>query len=202
MKIPFDIKYRPQIESGEYKVVTRDGSPVRIICWDRKSAGDGQYIVALVEKGHYENSIWVEENGVYKGTMGHEYDLFITTPEPELTPFEQHLLVYLQKVYYAHCESQDVNDFLIGTIKQSSKSLLELAKKEICKGCTVGLDQYWKGYEEAMKSNKHYTFQCPTYEPPCFHGGVCTNPMRDCINCPMHSSSATTNTTSGTCKKD
>lgn len=24
MKIPFDIKYRPQIESGEYKVETKD----------------------------------------------------------------------------------------------------------------------------------------------------------------------------------
>lgn len=34
---------------------------------------------------------------------------------PELTLFEQHLLVCLQKVYYAHCKSQDVNNFLIGT---------------------------------------------------------------------------------------
>lgn len=33
-KIPFSIDYRPQIESGEYKVETRDDRPVRIICWD------------------------------------------------------------------------------------------------------------------------------------------------------------------------
>lgn len=34
MKVQFDIKYRPQIESGEAEVVTRDGRAVRIICWD------------------------------------------------------------------------------------------------------------------------------------------------------------------------
>ena len=36
MKIPFDMKYRPQIESGEYKVETRNGKSVRIICWDKQ----------------------------------------------------------------------------------------------------------------------------------------------------------------------
>lgn len=194
MKIPFDIKYKPQIESGEYKVVTRNGSPVRIICWDRKSAGEGQPIIALVENGHYENSIWVEENGVYKGTMGHEYDLFILTPESELTEFEE----MLYSIFDAY------NGLKIDVrvaVDTNAKTLLELAKKEICKGCTVGLDQYWKGYEEAMKAKKHCTFQCPTYEPPCFHGGVCTNPMKDCINCPRQSTGTTINT-SETCKKD
>lgn len=24
----------------------------------------------------------------------------------------------------------------------------------------------------------------PPYEPSCFHGGPCTNPQMDCINCP------------------
>ena len=23
-----------------------------------------------------------------------------------------------------------------------------------------------------------------SYEPDCFHGGICTNPFHDCINCP------------------
>lgn len=34
MKIPFDIKYRPEIESGRYKVVTGTGLPVEIVHWD------------------------------------------------------------------------------------------------------------------------------------------------------------------------
>lgn len=28
MKIKFDIKYRPQIECGKYKVINREGKPV------------------------------------------------------------------------------------------------------------------------------------------------------------------------------
>ena len=203
MKIPFDIKYRPQIESGEYKVVTRKDLPVRIICWDCKDY-DGYHIIGLVESESGEEfHAYYYDNGTESKCRESELDLFVLIQEAELTLFEQHLLVCLQKVYYAHCESQDVNNFLIGTIRQYSKSLLEFAKKEICKGCTVGLDQYCKGREDARKeAERSYTFHYPIYEPLCFHGGVCTNPMRDCINCPMHSSGTTTNTTSGTCKKE
>ena len=121
--------------------------------------------------------------------------IVVREKKPELTEFEE----MLYSIFDAY---NGVEIDVRAAVDTNAKTLLELAKKEICKGCTVGLDQYWKGYEEAMKSKKHYTFQCPTYEPPCFHGGVCTNPMRDCINCPMHSSGSTTNTTSETCKKD
>lgn len=210
MKIPFDIKYKPQIESGEYKVETRDGSPARIICWDRHATEpfDRCILVALItsrnsdESAYYyysDGHLWDRANGEDESRL----DLFIITNEPELTPFEQHLLVYFQKVYYAHCESQDVNNFLIGTIKQSSKSLLEFAKKEICKGCSVGLNEYWRGKEDARKeAEESYTFHYPFYPTMCFHGGICTNPFKDYINCPNHSSGTTINTTSGTCKKE
>ena len=191
MKIPFDIKYRPQIESGEYKVVTRDGNSVRIICWDRKSAGDGQPIVALVKKEHYEDSIWVEENGVYKGTMGHEYDLFIITPEAELTELERAIK---RGMLCAGLEGVSTT-----IIKETAKEVNDI----ICRGCTVGLDQYWKGREDARKEyEKPITYHYPTYGPPCFYGEICTNPFKDCINCPRQSSGATINTTSGTCKKE
>lgn len=30
-KIPFDVKYRPQIESGEYRIETKDGRLVEIV---------------------------------------------------------------------------------------------------------------------------------------------------------------------------
>lgn len=129
--------------------------------------------------------------------------IVVREKKPELTPFEQHLLVYFQKVYYAHCESQDVNNFLINTIRQCSKSLLELAKKEICKGCTVSIDSYIKGRDDERKeAEKSYTFHYPTYEPPCFHGGICTNPFKDCVNCPRTGGDMGISTTSGTCKKE
>ena len=130
--------------------------------------------------------------------------IVVREKKPELTPLAQALSDYL------------INDFDFFATKKWDKKkwnevmntqaaeLLAIAKKEICRGCTVGLEQYCKGREDAKEeAEMSYTFQYPVYPAMCFRGGVCTNPMRDCINCPMHSSGATTNTiTSGTCKKD
>ena len=88
VKIPFDIKYRPQIESREYKVETEDDSPASIICWD-SPINKERPIIAIVfndqieqykADGRYDND--------YETT---NYDLFIVTPEEELTPFENGL---------------------------------------------------------------------------------------------------------------
>lgn len=102
MKIPFDIKFKPQIESGEYKVETRDGKPARILCWDKVDEF-GYYIVALVQyTPEHENMISVCEDGIYKGTYGHGYDLFIITPEPELSEFEERIFKLLRQ--YKECD--------------------------------------------------------------------------------------------------
>lgn len=89
MKKKFDIKYRPQIESGEYKVVTADLHPVRICCWD---AEEDWPIVALVkdynEKSDYCYPMMCDTSGV-SATKGKEKELFVLTPEPELTEFEK-----------------------------------------------------------------------------------------------------------------
>lgn len=89
MKKQFDIKYRPQIESGEYKVETREGRPVKIISFEMTDTDDcpiaaqfrlcaGSPVVYLFDK-----------EGHYKGEGDSEYDLFIITPEEELTEFEK-----------------------------------------------------------------------------------------------------------------
>ena len=88
MRIPFEIKYRPQIESGEYKVETRDGRPVRIICWD--CINKHYPIIALALYGGEEISYDYTNNGhYYPDDEKSEYDLFIVTPEPELSEFEK-----------------------------------------------------------------------------------------------------------------
>ena len=211
MKIPFNIKYKAQIESGEYKVETRDGKPARVICWDRFAIEpyDKCNIIVLVTFGNNSESayyyykdghLWDESNDEGDSNL----DLFIITPEPELTEFEQELINFFNErnailpdkdgVYNKH----DCNELL----HKSANKLLELAKKEICKGCTVGLDQYWKGRNDARKEyEKSTTFHYPTYQPPCFYGGVCTNPFHDCINCPRQNSGTAINT-SGTNKAE
>ena len=66
MKIPFEIKFRPQIESGEYKVETFSGYPVTIYRWDFYDGAqtpimgsyvfeDGkEYVGAWNDEGHFE----------------------------------------------------------------------------------------------------------------------------------------------------
>lgn len=82
MKIPFDIKYRPQIESGEYKVETRNGKTARIVCWDRI----GIQLIVLIGKD--EDVLIYDSDGTTGQEMPLPSDLFIVAPEEELTPFE------------------------------------------------------------------------------------------------------------------
>lgn len=61
-KIPFNIKYRPQIESGEYKVVTREDRPVEIRIWDLK--GDFPVVgVYFDEKNNRDTAVQVTVEG-------------------------------------------------------------------------------------------------------------------------------------------
>ena len=127
MKIPFDIKYRPNIESGEYKVVTRDGRPARIICWDMKSE-DENSIVALVDDGACELGYSFKNTGRFMNSgKDHVVDLFVIAPEPELTEFEK-------RVY-----GMITNKFCV---KEWSKTLLDLARKQIIK------EAEWKAANE------------------------------------------------------
>lgn len=129
--------------------------------------------------------------------------IVVREKQPELTPLAQALSDCLKNDFEFFARKKWDEKKWNEVMNTQAAELLAIAKKEICKGCTIGLDQYWKGRDDEWKKHqKPITYHYPTYEPPCFHGGICINPMRDCINCPMHSSGATTNTTSGTCKKD
>lgn len=200
MKLPFSIKYRPQIESGEYEVITRnEEEDVSIFFYNN------EFVVFI--NGNYD---WhYDENGKWQEGKDSDYDLFIVIPEPKLTEFEESL----RQVIVSALSGETPNGsggtmkwaVYLGDddIQKLAPKVMELAKKEICKKCTVGLDQYWKGRDDARKeAEKSCTFHYPTYEPPCHHGGICTNPFKDCINCPRTGGDIGTFTTSGTCKKD
>lgn len=90
--IPFNIKYRSQVESGEYRVVTRENCPVEIKLWDLK----GDFPVAGVyydEKNNRDTVVQVTAEGRCSNTPGEEYcdDFFIITNESELTEFRKEL---------------------------------------------------------------------------------------------------------------
>lgn len=184
-RIPFDIKFRPQIESGEYKVETRDGRRVKIIYWDLNCTSP---IVAVMDvhidlPGEIVDIFSV--SGMAFDDSESPSDLFIVTPEPELTEFEKALA---DIIGYAISQSVvEPNYETYKFVKDWSKRLLDDAKKELCKNCP-----------EKQRNTYIYGDPIPhTWFPSCYHGGPCTNPMHDCINCP-HQSTIGINTTTGT----
>ena len=127
MKIPFDIKHRDKIESGEYKVEF-DGRPARIICWDKKRSKDNATIVALVDDGESEHTEYFFSDGL--AICINAPALKIVTPEPEqLTEFEKALVSML-----VEATGKQESEIKVGAVKDTAKELLELAGKEIFKG--------------------------------------------------------------------
>ena len=152
MKIPFDIKFRPQIESGEYRVVTTKEQSVRIICWDRSTTYWKIIALVLAPDGETENPFTYDVNG--KESDGclhnHDLDLYLITPEPELSEFEKGYMRIVHKM-----KPEDFNDDGLKIAKEEAAELLDLARKEIMDGWSNGLrdtqDQSGKAYSDGYK---------------------------------------------------
>jgi len=159
-KIKFDIKYRPQIESGEYRVIDKDGHNIRIICWDKKSQKKyGYHIVGLIEFGpNDEESTYYTLDG--KGRLADkEPCLFIITPEEELTEWEKAIGLALTDAQLIPRDKDgianihDIDEF----IKQKAAELLDLARVELVDEQTKREDLSFsrgirQGREDAKKS--------------------------------------------------
>lgn len=134
MKIPFDIKYRPEIESGRYKVVTSTGLPVEIVHWDlslRKKP-----ILAVISYVGGKREHRYDTSGMYYGpgySFSADRDLFILTDEPTLTEFEQAVLDavghFMKGDYvYPQRESRD-GEKGYDDLQRVSSELLSLARR-------------------------------------------------------------------------
>lgn len=111
-KIPFNIKYRSQIESGEYRVVTREDRPVEIKIWDLK----GNFPVVGVyydDKNHRDTAVQVTAEGRCSVTPSEEYcdDFLIITDKSNGLEFKQggwylctktHMFFEEGELYYCH----------------------------------------------------------------------------------------------------
>lgn len=156
-KIPFDIKFRSQIESGEYTVESRDGMPVRIVCWDRDS---NTPICALYRKNMREEFGWVSKDGHYMNTES-TYDLFVITPDPELSEYESavrdcittNLTTTNQGADGTITSTVSIDD---DTAKNLAAELLELAKEEIKRDATNARStiEYKIGFRDGMEAEK------------------------------------------------
>ena len=121
-KIPFNIKYRVQIESGEYKVVTREDRPVEIKIWDLK--GDFPVVgVYFDEKNNRDTAVQVTAEGRCSIKPNDDYcdDFFIITDKQELTEFEY----AVQEIFYKGREDN------IDLLKITSSTLMKVARKQL-----------------------------------------------------------------------
>lgn len=126
MRIPFDVKYRPQIESGEYKVETGDGKQVRIVSWD-KNGFECKEIVALVTNvtGTENCNIYTINGLLRSNSCQKNMNLFIVTPEEELTEFENELVKMLMEA------TGKSREFIkLEAVKETATKLLNLAREE------------------------------------------------------------------------
>lgn len=153
MKIPFDIKHRDKIESGEYKVVTRGGSPVRIVCWDYRSSGHFP-IIGIVDDGNVETNYSYQENG--RMLKNHECtcDLFIVTPEGGLTEFEKCVIDTM--VHLDNGEYNEIGASKFATIHEWAKDfahkLLDNAREEIERAPVVFTKEELTEFEQGIEN--------------------------------------------------
>ena len=199
-RIPFDIKYRPEIEAGKYKVVTEYGESVRIICWDSKFC-NAYPVIALISDGDGEDIIHLNESGSSNNNSVRGEQLYVITDEPEeLTEFEQRLVKFcndrdaLPHDKDGQHNRHDIHKLLL----DAARELTAIAQSEFEKSQWIEdmqewwynkghLEGYAKGQKDAEERHKEATSyrmpMMPGY-PPCYWGGPCTNPHHDCINCP------------------
>lgn len=146
-RIPFNIKYRPEIESGKYTVETRDGRPARIVCWDLKC--DTPIIAAIQWNQEREDCYCYNTIGRCANNVC-EIDLFIVTneEEEELNEFESALM------QFAHVSFDSPLNIIKGDafekFKKRKDKLLQIARKELYEEFVQQVEKYVydKGYEQ------------------------------------------------------
>lgn len=146
------------------KICTRDGKPVRIICWDLKC--NTPIIAAIQWNQEREDSYCYDTAGRCANNVG-EIDLFFADEEEELSEFEEQLAsILFDREYEGKTNTED--DIERGMLpyrlaaKEYSSELLGLARKEIRKEqqdklgtlempIDVTEPYYIKGREDALK---------------------------------------------------
>jgi len=141
MKIKFDMKYRREIESGKYKVVTDSGKPVTIERWDMK--GNSSILASMmVRVCDYEGeNSWEEERAFCYGTDGTcpsmvpsdaKYRLFIETDD-DLTEAERMLYNKINDHVYNHdsIDEEEVREWLAENFMPVVQKELEMLTKEL-----------------------------------------------------------------------
>ena len=100
-KVNFDLKYKDDIIKGSVKAETRDGQPVRIVCWDWS---EKYPILGRVDEDCGEPCLW-KADGMFFGDEACELDLFVVIEDKEPTAYE---LLFDNIIAKASCINTDI----------------------------------------------------------------------------------------------
>lgn len=153
MRKRFDLQ--AWLKDKSQKVETRCGFPARIICCDR-AVREGEptelKLCVLVQEDGGEIVYLYYSDGT-KWAKDENYDLFIVTPEEELTEFEYALGQVLME-----CPDPEEDEEWYPFLKENAAELLALASKQlqpeidaIDNHCEALCTEYEKGRADALK---------------------------------------------------
>lgn len=148
MRIPFDIKYRPQIESGEYKVETRDGKKVRVLCYDANNIVPIVALVTFNDESEGARDYYLDGTINY-GTKN-PLDLFIVTPKEEMTDFEKKLWEVLKSEGSPIGPIEKFTNADKEVFHSYAAELLSFARKELQPEVDAEIEKAYKNADEVM----------------------------------------------------
>lgn len=154
-KIPFTLE--AWLKNKSQKVETRNGRPVHYIGLDRA----GWQVFEVFRTNGTSEYRTYHDSYLYSGPGESTFDLFIVTPEPELTSWEKFISGCLQKHGLLDCGASD------RIAKECSAELLDLARTElICQGnFVVSIEEFEKCFIEAQeKGRKEALKDLPRWE--------------------------------------
>ena len=145
------------LKNKSRKVVTRYGSPVRIVCWDRNTTY--WKIIGLVTSpdGSTENPFTYDVDGNESDGCLHDHrnDLFFADEEDGLNEFEKELEMMMVSFSNGKLGSDVIKEMPKQKLHNYTNRLLDLVRKEVEKEITKEVEQkainhtyaYQNGYE-------------------------------------------------------
>lgn len=135
----FDLK--EWLDNKDMTLVTRDGKPVRIICWDAPNKAFP--VVGFIE-GSFSCYSWDPFGYYTTGHIKNKYDLFFECDKPgRFTEFERAFIEYS-----CHTEPESLSEAQLESELEKAKKLYEIAKREIDTGFEPKFTYSEKDYSE------------------------------------------------------
>lgn len=140
MRIPFTLD--AWLKDKSQKVETKDGRPSRILCWDRR--GERTLVVLVQQPLGYDDVLFYYESGLADG-FGRESDedLFLITPEPEMTKFEKAV-----DAIYESCGVKELQ------VKKKASELLSIAKQQLLQSGELLTQEHHEKLMETLREER------------------------------------------------